>query len=352
MKHNHLPHIEIIAQPCAKYRMRYGSEKRKRNFLTANDSTKKSFPSIKLINCKQFSSGGYLQIVCVCKTPTNDAKYHVHPNQLTGKHCKDYGVAWIKFKSDTETIELKELGIEHVLSENINGCVEKYKENNVDPYGVGYDHINKKRDFIDLNSVKLCFQLFFLVDGKVVKSDPVVSDTIYSGTQKELIIEQVINQCGSVYGGSSITLLIKKISLPNLKKHIWVKFFSVDWVKLVDIDFNHFGCTLVFKAPEYYNVDIIEPLDVCFQVFMKTDIDEFSSEVCKFTYEPVINRFNKRLMMDEYLSDNFDGLFKKQKKIDISTEDHVNELIESNPEVDLKILNEIFGDECVDFFSI
>ena len=285
------PAIEIVSQPCKQYRMRYESEKRKENLLTAdgfqssNIKKKKKFPIVKLINFNKFYSSGYLQIVCVCKAPSNDFKYKVHPNKLFGKNCTEYGVARIDIKSfkNEETIELEGIGIQQVKAEKIVERISAYKENNIDPFDAGFDSIDKK---IDLKCLKLCFQIFLKDNaGNIIKSDPIVSQAIHSLTKLDLIVERIINARGSVHGGDEVVIILKKKVPPEA--HILVKFFQNENFdnEVFPIDGIYHGYTVVFKSPQYLGY-LQRSLIVNFQLCMTTGDVYLESNVFEFTYEP------------------------------------------------------------------
>merc|ERR1711974_457166 len=57
------------------------------------------------------------------------------------------------------TLEFSHLGIQCVRKRDIEESLKQRRKIRVDPYKQGFDHMNNPKS-IDLNAVKLCFQVF------------------------------------------------------------------------------------------------------------------------------------------------------------------------------------------------
>ena len=62
--------------------------------------------------------------------------------------------------SEDMTVEFQHLGIQCVRKKDIEDSLKQRKEIRVDPFKQGFKHIDNASS-IDLNAVKLCFQVSF-----------------------------------------------------------------------------------------------------------------------------------------------------------------------------------------------
>ena len=60
------------------------------------------------------------------------------------------------------TVEFQHLGIQCVRKKDIEESLKQRKEIRVDPYKQGFKHLENPSS-IDLNAVKLCFQVFISI---------------------------------------------------------------------------------------------------------------------------------------------------------------------------------------------
>lgn len=108
----------------------------------------------------------------------------------------------------------------------------------VDPFGTGFNHRSHTFKLIDLNVVRLCFQVY-LPDSTTGKFnhalEPIVSEEIYDKkAMSELAIAKLSHYSAPAKGGKSIIMLCDRV----LKEDIQIRFYKNDrngeivWEKL------------------------------------------------------------------------------------------------------------------------
>ncbi|XP_046555158.1 putative transcription factor p65 homolog [Haliotis rubra] len=277
------PYMEIVEQPQSRgLRFRYECEGRSAGSIPGEHSSseRKTFPTIKIRNYK-----GPAIVVVSCVT--RDALPHCkpHPHSLVGKDCKK-GVCTVKVK-DTDTITFPHLGIQCAKKKDVENSLKQRKEINVDPFQTGFNHGIGQ---IDLNVVRLCFQVFLPdASGKITRVvPPVVSQLIHDKKSvNELTICRVDRSSGKAKGGDEIFLLCEKVN----KDDIQVRFYKDTAAGCMWEEFGDFGqgdvhrqFAVVFKTPPYKEAFIQQPVDVLMQ--LKRPSDNETSESIPFTYMP------------------------------------------------------------------
>lgn len=121
---------------------------------------------------------------------------------------------------------------------------------------------------IDLNSVRLCFQVFMESEQKgrfTQPLPPVVSEPIFDKkAMSDLVICRLCSCSGSVLGNSQIILLCEKVA----KEDIAVRFFEEKnghlWEAFGEFQHTdvHKQTAIAFKTPRYHTLDITEPAKV------------------------------------------------------------------------------------------
>lgn len=121
---------------------------------------------------------------------------------------------------------------------------------------------------IDLNSVRLCFQVFMESEKGRFTSPlpPVVSEPIFDKkAMSDLVICRLCSCSASVLGNTQIILLCEKVA----KEDITVRFFEeknghIVWEALGDFQHTdvHKQTAITFKTPRYHTLDITEPAKV------------------------------------------------------------------------------------------
>ena len=154
------PYLKILEQPKSNnLRFRYQCEGRGAGALQGERSTteKKSFPKIQIVNYT-----GPAVVVVSCVTHDSDPpKTHPHnlvsPASVGRDGCKK-GVCTMNINNEDMTVEFPHLGIQCVRKKDIAEALKLRQEIRVDPFRQGFDHVNNPNS-IDLNAVKLCFQV-------------------------------------------------------------------------------------------------------------------------------------------------------------------------------------------------
>jgi len=154
------PHLRIIEQPKSNaLRFRYQCEGRGAGALQGQHSSsdRKTFPKIQIVGYK-----GPAVVVVSCVThDTEIPKAHPHnlvsPASVGRDGCKK-GVCTMNVNCEDMTLEFQHLGIQCVRKKDIEESLKQRKEIRVDPYRQGFKHMESPQS-IDLNAVKLCFQV-------------------------------------------------------------------------------------------------------------------------------------------------------------------------------------------------
>ncbi|CAH0692665.1 unnamed protein product [Chilo suppressalis] len=275
------PYVYIVEQPAPKsLRFRYECEGRSAGSIPGVHSTpeNKTFPTIKVCGYK-----GCMVIVVSCVT--KDEPYKPHPHNLVGRDC-NRGVCTVKVHTEGDAdafhVQFKNLGIQCVKKRDITEALRVRQEMRVNPFKTGYGHKSQPQS-IDLNAVRLCFQVFLTDESYKVQRalQPVVSDVVYDKkAMSELLIVRSSHCSGPVRGGTTVILLCEKVTREDTE--IW--FFHEDWVEKVPPEFVHKQLAVVFKTPPYRDQSIARPITVQFQLHRVSD--HAKSNVYSFEYIP------------------------------------------------------------------
>merc|ERR1712227_1046887 len=284
------PFVRILEQPAShKLRYRYKCEGRGAGALQGERSTtdKKSFPKIQIVNYT-----GPAVVVVSCVTHDSDPpKTHPHnlvsPASVGRDGCKK-GVCTMNINNEDMTVEFPHLGIQCVRKKDIAEALKLRQEIRVDPFRQGFDHVNNPNS-IDLNAVKLCFQVFLenpATPGKyTVIMPPICSKPIYGAkAKKELQIMDMSDNTAPADGGKKIIILCEKVSKEDIK----VRFYDYHgWEEWADFGSSgvHKQYAISLTAPRYHNVNIREPVRVCVELVKPSD--DSRSEEEEFFYTPL-----------------------------------------------------------------
>jgi c-Rel proto-oncogene protein len=223
---------------------------------------------------------------------TKDEPYRPHPHNLVGREGCKKGVCTMEISPDTMCVTFSNLGIQCVKKKDIENALRVREEIKVDPFMTGFSHRNQPTS-IDLNAVRLCFQVFLEGErrGKfTVPLTPVVSEPIYDKkAMSDLLIVKLSHCVSYVDGGrNEIILLCEKVA----KEDIQVRFFEekdgrVVWEGYGDFQPSqvHKQTAICFKAPRYHTLDITEPVKVFVQ--LKRPSDGATSEPLPFELLPL-----------------------------------------------------------------
>ncbi|XP_059055585.1 embryonic polarity protein dorsal-like isoform X2 [Achroia grisella] len=278
------PYTKIVEQPAGKaLRFRYECEGRSAGSIPGVNSTpeNRTYPTIKICGYRG-------RVVIVVSCITKEDPYKPHPHNLVGRDCHR-GVCTVRetIDSDTCQVQFKNLGIQCVKRRDIAEALRVREELRVDPFRTRYAHKNQPQS-IDLNAVRLCFQVFMTDDtGKVRQTlTPVVSDVIYDKkAMSELQIAQISHCSGSAKGGTRVILLCEKVN----REDTAVVFFQeenkkVVWEERAHIEAVHKLVAIVFQTPPYRHPNTTEHVTVQLQLQRLTD--NARSSPVSFEYIP------------------------------------------------------------------
>ncbi|EFA02850.1 dorsal [Tribolium castaneum] len=280
--------VKIIEQPASKaLRFRYECEGRSAGSIPGASSTpeNKTFPSIQVMG---YQGRAVVVVSCV----TKDEPFRPHPHNLVGREGCKKGVCTMEINSDTMCVTFSNLGIQCVKKKDIESALRLREEIKVDPFMTGFSHRNQPTS-IDLNAVRLCFQVFLEGErrGKfTVPLTPVVSEPIYDKKAMSDLMIVKLSHCNSYVDGgrNEIILLCEKVA----KEDIQVRFFEEKNGKVVWEGFGDFQPSQVhkqtaicFKAPRYHTLDITEPVKVFIQ--LRRPSDGATSEALPFELLPL-----------------------------------------------------------------
>merc|ERR1719195_1088750 len=287
------PYVRILEQPAShKLRFRYKCEGRGAGALQGERSCsdKKTFPKIQICGYR-----GPAVVVVSCVTHDSEAGPKTHPHNLVspasvGRDGCKKGVCTMNINSEDMTVEFPHLGIQCVRKKDIAEALKLRQEIRVDPYRQGFGHVDSPNS-IDLNAVKLCFQVFLenpSAPGKyTVILPPVCSKPIFDAkAKKELQIMDMSDNTAPAEGGKKIIILCEKVSKEDIK----VRFFDYNgWEEWADFGSSgvHKQYAISLSAPRYCNVNISEPVRVCVELVKPSD--DSRSEEEEFFYTPITN---------------------------------------------------------------
>nr|WMZ41594.1 dorsal protein [Altica viridicyanea] len=282
--------IRIVEQPASKaLRFRYECEGRSAGSIPGARSTpeNKTYPTIKV---EGYQGRAVVVVSCV----TRDAPHRPHPYNLVSKaNNKDCDRGIIRLPINIEgphtLISFKNIGVQCVKRTAMPASLELREAINVDPFSTGFSHRNQPTS-IDLNVVRLCFQVFLEGDvpGKFsVSLNAVVSDPIYDKkAMSDLTIIKLSDCVSYVDGGrKDIILLCEKVA----KEDIQVRFFedASDWEAFADFQPSqvHKQHAIWFRTPRYKTIEVTEPVKVFIQ--LRRPSDGATSEALPFELWPI-----------------------------------------------------------------
>merc|ERR1719512_107710 len=285
------PFVRILEQPAShKLRFRYKCEGRGAGALQGerSNSDKKTFPKIQICGYK-----GPAVVVVSCVTHDGETSPKTHPHNLVspasvGRDGCKKGVCTMNVNNEEMSVEFPHLGIQCVRKKDIAEALKLRQEIRVDPYRQGFGHVDSPNS-IDLNAVKLCFQVFLenpSAPGKyTVILDPVCSKPIFDAkAKKELQIMDMSDNTAPAEGGKKIIILCEKVSKEDIK----VRFYDYngweEWADFTSADV-HKQYAISFKVPRYQNINIPEPVKVCVELVKPSD--DTRSEEEEFFFTPV-----------------------------------------------------------------
>merc|ERR1711923_453299 len=307
------PSVRILEQPAShKLRFRYQCEGRGAGALQGQFSTadKKAFPKIQIVGYK-----GPAVVVVSCVTHDNDPP-RAHPHNLVspasvGRDGCKKGVCTVNVNTDDMTVEFPHLGIQCVRRKDIAEALKQRQEIRVDPFRQGFGHADNAGS-IDLNAVKLCFQVFLEspnTPGKyTVILPPVCSKPIFDAkAKKELQIMEISDNCAPVDGGKKIIILCERVARDDIK----VKFYDSDpgshWEDYGDFQAQdvHKQYAICLKTPRYDDQNITERKRVFIELVKPSD--DSRSDPLEFFFTPLEGKGKVGLKRDKDMVGNLDS---------------------------------------------
>ncbi|CAH2108688.1 unnamed protein product [Euphydryas editha] len=213
-----------------------------------------------------------------------------HPHNLVGRERCDRGVCTVRTNVTDENpqISFSNLGIQCVKRKDIAEALRTREELRVDPFRTGYNHRNQPQS-IDLNAVRLCFQVFIHDERKNkirLSLPPVVSDVIYDKKAMSDLVIMRLSQCSDFHkGGTELILLCEKVT----REDIAVVFFQkegerVVWEESANIVLVHRQVAIAFQTPPYRDPQGRDHVQVYLQ--LKRTSDNARSNAVPFEYIP------------------------------------------------------------------
>ncbi|XP_022903025.2 embryonic polarity protein dorsal-like isoform X4 [Onthophagus taurus] len=267
------PRCIIVEEPAQKQlRFRYECEGRSAGSIPGANSTpdNKTYPTIKVEGYK-----GKAVVVVSCVT--KDEPFRPHPHKLVGREGCKQGVCTVPIPEDTMTVSFQNLGVQCVKKKEIEDALKAREDIRVDPFMTGFSHRSSPTS-IDLNAVRLCFQVFLHTQnkGKYTNLPPIVSNPIYDKkAMSDLLIVKLSDCVCPVDGGSKdIILLCEKVA----KEDIQVRFFEEQNGRVVWEGFGEFQPAQVhkqtaiwFRPPRYRTLEVIDPVKMFVQLRRPSD---------------------------------------------------------------------------------
>ncbi|XP_076316148.1 embryonic polarity protein dorsal-like isoform X1 [Tachypleus tridentatus] len=314
---NPTPYVRLVEQPASRaLRFRYECEGRSAGSIPGANSTAecKTYPTIQVVNYK-----GSAVVVVSCVTKEGPP-FRPHPHNLVGREGCKKGICTMVINNHDMTCSFSSLGIQCVKRKDIEESLKLREMIKVDPYRTGFDH-RLQTSNIDLNVVRLCFQVFIegSQQGKyTVPLPPVVSDPIFD---KKAICELTINKLSHysapVCGGSEVILLCDKVAKDDIK----VRFYEeragrVEWESFGEFHPNevHKQVAIPFRTPRYRDENVQQPIPVFIQLYRPSDGS--SSDPRPFQLLPVnrdpegLSRKRQKIedgCLDRFLKENIFG---------------------------------------------
>ncbi|XP_065332634.1 embryonic polarity protein dorsal-like isoform X2 [Cloeon dipterum] len=280
------PRVEIIEQPAPKaLRFRYECEGRSAGSIPGENTTNenKTFPTIKVLN---YSGPCMVVVSCV----TKDEPFLAHPHNLVGKDCKQ-GVCTTHVDTETMTCQFPNLGIQCVKKKEVERSLEVRQKIRVDPFRRGFAHGSQPSN-IDLNAVRLCFQVFTEGDKPNTFTKglpPVASNIIYDKkANTDLQITRLSDVSCSVAGGKEIILLCEKVAKDDIDIHFTEeKDGQIVWHGKGEFQPSdvHRQYAIPFRTPAYHNLQVQHEVKLKIQLVRPSD--GANSEKRDFTYLPL-----------------------------------------------------------------
>lgn len=166
-----------------------------------------------------------------------------------------------------------------------NFPLDKHVLNTIFTIGSDWDHINCP-DTIDLNTIRLCFQVIGFINGErqvinAIMSNP-VANIMSSGPIK---VSRISHTSASVLGGQEVIILTDKVKHGDIRVRIVEEDGNeILWRKECRILDVHNQFAIVFRTPVYKDLTLDTPQLVYIHLYRPSDME--SSEAIPFELLP------------------------------------------------------------------
>ena len=212
------------------------------------------------------------------------APYRNHPNELVGKNCR-HGYCRLQFDSNWEA-ELKNVGTSLIQNQDVlRTSLAKRTELRIDPYSQGYDELNL--DSYDLQSFRLCFQVFIPTESSHMKLDSVISEVIKSKSIKtRMEILKLSSNTSNIEGGQEIMMFCSNFAKNDVEIH-FAHTNTLGQIETMKAKVDHENVIpnsgIIFKTPEFFDKFITGRIQTYLYLY-KPSTDE-KSPYWPFYYE-------------------------------------------------------------------
>ena len=270
------PRIIITEQPAnCGIRFRYLSEKKYCGKLQGQNTGKyiKSFPKIKVIDY----DGSFELIV---SSVTHCSPFRQHPNSLVRDTVNTEGVYYRTFKENPGIIELKELKIYKSRRKDVMSNLLNRQKYNIDPTKAGFDHIKGDPKDIDLDRIRLCFQIKYVnKETKTTEvSEPVISDVMFDRRDNVLLHVHHTSTSNVPAMGGKMMMFTSHISKDDIEIVMITKNNGLESEEIFN-GIVHRKAGIVFNLPPHK-----PPREKEFQILLRRPSDGMTSCPINFYY--------------------------------------------------------------------
>jgi len=279
-------HVEILEQPAKNgFRFRYQSEGNSIGCLHGETSNGgyKTYPKIKIVGYE-----GPASVVVSCVE--ENGPYRAHPHKLVGKNCLQ-GVCKVDVSPDTDmTTDFPKMGIQCTKRREISKSLALREEIKVDPFKQGFGHMNSKdeMDKLNLDSIRLSFQVFISGLEEWIAVPPTVSNVIRNrnGQNGDLKIDLVSDNEAPIEGGKKILMFTSRIVKKDIEVHFAFNKDNQEHVLKGHMGTNdvHHQCGLSFITPPFPDQKITQKHHAKLYLFRPSD--QAASDSIDFYFQP------------------------------------------------------------------
>lgn len=285
--------IKILEQPASnEHRFRYRSEGKSVGALPGANSTAevKTYPMIKVTG---YQGPATVLVSCI----EADKPYRTHPYNLNGRHCKK-GICRVDVSSKTDmTAVFSKIAIESVKKQDIPQSLAKRQELSIDPFGQGFDTMKSKTDIasIELNQIRLCFQVFIPGDQSQYVAGPIAVSNVIKDKRihEDLSIINISENYATVNGGKKILLFTSKICKDDIQVRFSCNYNNKDYLLEGNFGPNnvHKQHAISFTTPILPDQSITQEIHA--KIYLFRPKDKMESKSKDFYFQPNRNHKTK-----------------------------------------------------------